>query len=140
MWASRSSRCPRAATAAGDVKPPIPIFRSFSEAEAKDFYIRYLGFEQGFEHRFGPGMPLYMEVRRGDFVLHLSEHHGDGSPGAAALVEVPDVDALLAELRERGHPRLNPGIEEKPWGVRELAVLDPFGNRIAFFSPIETGD
>jgi hypothetical protein len=34
-------------------------------------------------HRFAPDLPLYMQVSRDGSVLHLSEHHGDCSPGAA---------------------------------------------------------
>jgi hypothetical protein len=33
------------------------------------------------EHRFEPGFPLDLQVSRDGLVLHLSEHHGDGSPG-----------------------------------------------------------
>ena len=31
-----------------------PIFRSFDEAKAREFYIDFLGFEVTFEHRFEP--------------------------------------------------------------------------------------
>ncbi len=58
----------------------VPVLRSFDEAKAKDFCLRYLGFELGFEHRFAPDMPLYFEIRAGDCVLHISEHHGDATP------------------------------------------------------------
>ena len=45
---------------------PTPILRSFDEARAKAFYLDFLGFELMFEHRFEPGLPLYMGVRKGD--------------------------------------------------------------------------
>ena len=115
--------------------PGVPILRSFSKAEARDFHLRYLGFEVVFEHRFAQDMPLYMEVRRGDCVLHLSEHHGDAAPGAAVRIGVPDARAFLEALRARGHPRLKPGLAEQPWGLHEVAVPDPFGNRLVFWSP-----
>lgn len=38
-------------------------------------------FRVDWEHRFEPGFPLYLQVSRDGLVLHLSEHHGDGSPG-----------------------------------------------------------
>ena len=65
---------------------PVPILRSFDAARTKAFYLGFLGFKPVFEHRFEPDMPLYMGVRRGDCVLHLSEHHGDGTPGAAVRI------------------------------------------------------
>ncbi len=71
-----------------------PILRSFDEAKAREFYIGFLGFEIVFEHRFEPSLPLYMSVKRSGCVLHISEHHGDASPGAALRIEVDDVDAF----------------------------------------------
>jgi catechol 2,3-dioxygenase-like lactoylglutathione lyase family enzyme len=113
------------------LSPAIPILRSFSEAKAREFYVGFLGFEVEWEHRFAPDAPLYMELRRGELTLHLSEHHGDGSPGMALLVHVDDLDALQAELNARQYPNMRPGIEERDWG-REMTVWDPFGNRIRF--------
>ena len=60
-----------------------PILRIFDEAKAREFYVGYLGFRIDWEHRFAPGMPLYLQVSRDGCVLHLSEHHGDACPGAA---------------------------------------------------------
>lgn len=113
------------------LSPAIPILRSFSEAKAREFYVDFLGFEVEWEHRFEPEAPLYMELRRGELTLHLSEHHGDGSPGVALLVQVDDLDALHAELNAKQYRNMRPGIEERGWG-REMTVWDPFGNRIRF--------
>ncbi|MEE4300630.1 MAG: glyoxalase superfamily protein [Pseudomonadales bacterium] len=109
-----------------------PILRSFDETEAKRFYVDYLGFTVDWEHRFEPGLPLYMQVSREGCVLHVSEHHGDCSPGAALRIAVEDLDALHAELTARGHPRQRPGIEAMPFGTRDMALLDPFHNRLIF--------
>ncbi len=49
-----------------------PILRSFDEAKAKEFYVAFLGFKVDWEHRFEPGLPLYMQVSRGACVLHIS--------------------------------------------------------------------
>ena len=116
-----------------DFAGAVPILRIFDEAEARDFYLRTLGFVVGFEHRFGPGMPLYMSVRRGACALHLSEHHGDATPGSAVRVGVADIDGFLAEIAARGHPRLRPGIQDQDWGTRELALTDPFDTRVIFW-------
>ena len=116
-----------------EFSPAVPILRSFDESEARDFYLRYLGFSVVFEHRFAADLPLYMSVRRAGCELHLSEHHGDATPGSAVRIGVDDIDALHAELTERGHPRLRPGVQDQPWGTREITLTDPFGNRIIFW-------
>ncbi len=116
---------------------PIPILRIFDQALARRFYADYLGFHWDWEHRFAPDMPLYVQVSRGACVLHLSEHHGDATPGSAVRVEVDDLDAYHAQLSAHPHPGARPGIEHQPWGMDEMRLTDPFGNRLIFYR--ETG-
>jgi uncharacterized glyoxalase superfamily protein PhnB len=113
-----------------------PILRIFDERKAREFYLDFLGFAVMFEHRFEPNLPLYMEVRRADCVLHLSEHHGDACPGSALRIEVSDLDALQTELLRRDYRHARPVIEDMPWGTRDMTIADPFGNRLTFTSAI----
>lgn len=112
----------------------VPILRSFDEAKAREFYLGYLGFQVVFEHRFEPGLPLYMGIARDGCALHLSEHHGDATPGAAMRIEVSDIDALHAELTARPYRHARPEVQTMPWGTRDMSVTDPFGNRLTFTS------
>jgi ribosomal-protein-alanine N-acetyltransferase len=64
------------------VERVVPILRIFDVAKARKFYVDYLGCTVDWEHRFDDLAPLYMQVSRGSLVLHLSEHYGDGTPGA----------------------------------------------------------
>ncbi|HML29694.1 MAG TPA: glyoxalase superfamily protein [Hyphomicrobium sp.] len=113
---------------------PVPILRVFDEAKAKDFYLGFLGFALDWEHRFEAGMPLYAQISRGACVLHLSEHHGEASPGSAVRIAVDDIDGYHAEITGKGYQFMRPGIEEMPWGTREIKVIDPFFNRLMFVS------
>ena len=115
------------------IKGVTPVFRMFDETKAKQFYIDYLGFSQGFEHRFEPDLPLYMEVTLGSLALHLSEHYGDCSPGGAIRVEMEDLKAFHARLLDQKFKFSRPGIEKTPWDTLEVTVIDPFGNRIMFY-------
>jgi catechol 2,3-dioxygenase-like lactoylglutathione lyase family enzyme len=116
----------------------IPILRMFDEAKAREFYVDFLGFTVDWEHRFEPGTPLYMQVSRDACILHLSEHHGDGTPGSAIRIDTSDIDAFHAELTSKRYKYARPGINEMPWGTREVSVADPFGNKLTFTSPIRT--
>ena len=117
------------------MKPAIPVIRSFDEAKAKEFYIHFLGFKVDWEHRFEPSMPLYMQVSHGECILHLSEHHGDAAPGARIRIETPDLDAYVDALRESGYQYCKPGKPVmQPWGLREIDLTDPFGNRLTLYS------
>jgi catechol 2,3-dioxygenase-like lactoylglutathione lyase family enzyme len=111
-----------------------PILRIFDEAKAREFYVDFLGFAVEWEHRFESSFPLYLQVARDGCVLHLSEHHGDCCPGAAVRVAVDDVDAYQAELLAKQYGYARPGVEDMPWGAREMSIKDPFGNRLTFTS------
>lgn len=113
------------------IKAPVPILRSFDEAKAREFYCGFLGCKVTFEHRFEPGTPLYMGLARDALVLHLSEHHGDASPGATLHVPMTGLAAFQQELAAKAYKYGRPGIEAQPWG-QEMTVHDPFGNRIRF--------
>lgn len=111
----------------------IPILRIFDEDLARRFYGAYLGLEVDWEHRFEPGLPLYMQMSRAGLVLHLTGHHGDTTPGSTVYVQMEDIAAFHAELRQRdGIGNLRPGLEDAPWGGKLVEVTDPFGNRLRF--------
>ncbi|MDQ4087116.1 MAG: VOC family protein [Pseudomonadota bacterium] len=116
-----------------ELKPPVPLLRIFDEAKAREFYVEFLGFEVEFEHRFGDDFPIYLSVRRGDCVLHLTEHHGDATPGAHVRIGVAGLDDYCRGLGERAYRNAKPGMPQaKPWGTREIGLTDPFGNRLTF--------
>ncbi len=98
----------------------IPIFHVKDGYKAAEWYKR-LGFQIEGEHRFAPGLPLYLFLARGEVHLHLSEHEGDARPNTLVYFYVQDVDVIAAEF----------GVEvtRQPW-AREVALTDPDGNRL----------
>ena len=114
--------------------PPIPILRIFDEAAARAFYIDFLGFTMDWEHRFEPDLPLYMQVAKGDCILHLSGHHGDATPGSHVRVACGDLRSYQQGLLAKRYAHARPGVVEAPWGL-DMTVTDPFGNRLTFTQP-----
>lgn len=122
----------KAAETGPEFTETCPILRIFDETKAREFYVDWLGFAVDWEHRFAPGMPLYMQVSRTGLVLHLSMHHGDASPGATVFVRMRNIRAFHAEIvTERPYAHNRPGLEDMPWGP-QVEVTDPFMNRIRF--------
>lgn len=109
----------------------IPILRIFEVAKAREFYCDFLNFVVTMEQRHEPDLPLYMAIKRDGLELHLSEHHGDASPGSTVFVWMVGVRALHAELVSKQYGYGRPGIVRQPWGD-QMEVHDPFGNRIRF--------
>jgi catechol 2,3-dioxygenase-like lactoylglutathione lyase family enzyme len=114
----------------------VPVLRIFSLEKAREFYLDFLGFKVDWEHRFEPDAPVYMQVSRAGLAIHLSEHHGDGTPGSTFYVYMTGVEELHRELAAKQYRYNRPGLEKQEWGMLELRVVDPFNNRITFGEPI----
>jgi catechol 2,3-dioxygenase-like lactoylglutathione lyase family enzyme len=116
-----------------DPRVAIPILPARNLHETRAFYER-LGFRAAgwWPEEFGG----YAILIRGDAAMHfflfkdLSPRENYGQ----CYWPADDVDAFYAEcmaigLPASGEPRLIP-VEDKPWGMREFAIVDPNGNLI----------
>ncbi len=92
------------------------------DARAATRWYAQLGFVMEWEHRFAPGLPLYVGIARGGLRIHLSEHAGDARPGTLVYLYVDDVEAAA---RAVGVTEL----DDMPWG-RDFEIADPDGNRL----------
>ncbi|NIK02792.1 bleomycin resistance protein [Xanthomonas cannabis] len=107
----------------------IPILPSRAIAQTLAFY-RRLGFE-GDAHPHDAG---YAILRRGAAELHFFAHP-DLDPAACyagCYLRVGNVDDVYAALQAaglpaQGIPRIDP-LADKPWGMREFAIVDESGN------------
>lgn len=97
----------------------VPILHVKDGQKTAHWYAR-LGFEIEGEHRFGPGMPLYLFLRRGTNAIHLSEHRGDARPDTLMYFYVYNLEEIAHTF--------DVTIEQQPWG-REVQLTDPDGNR-----------
>jgi hypothetical protein len=111
-----------------------PILRILDESKAKEYYLGFLGFKLDWEHRFGDNFPLYAQVSRSGLTLHLSEHHGDASPGSTVFVTMRGLREYQRELTQKDYKNMKPSIEDLAWGM-VMNVTDPFSNRIRFCEP-----
>lgn len=113
-----------------------PVFRIFDYLKAIEFYIDWLGFHIDWEDQTGKG-PVYLQVSRGDVVLHLSGHHADSTPGSKARAEVRGLPAYHHHLVGKNYPYMRPTLGPAYWNNRvlEMEVTDPFGNHIIFCEP-----
>lgn len=110
-----------------DVAVPVLPCRSISVTT--EFYLR-LGFDGG-AHEFNENYAIFT---LGTVELHFFLH-ADLVPAASwagCYIRVLDVrslyEASLASgLPDLGIPRMD-RLEDKPWGLKEFAVVDPDGN------------
>jgi catechol 2,3-dioxygenase-like lactoylglutathione lyase family enzyme len=107
----------------------IPVLHVSDAAAALRWYER-LGFAEEWTHRFEPGFPAFMSIRRGGpgpgVRIFLSEHGGDTEPTGVVYLRVGDVAPLAAEF----------DIPVRDSGARyEIALTDPYGNKINVGAP-----
>lgn len=123
----------------------IPVLRIFDVAQARQFYVDFLGCKLDFGGPAGgEGTPFYGQVSRAATTLHLTETRYVASPGATVFVWMTGIDALHEELNTRretvevfGPAVWVPSPEEVPWGARSMTIGDPFGNSLRFCEPLD---
>ena len=114
-----------------------PQFRITDARRSLAFYVDGLGFQVDWEHEFEPNTPKYMQVSRGNLLFHLSEHYGDGTPGAAVYVAMQGVKEFHAEITAKNYKYLRPGVQRTPWNTWAMDLLDPFGNKLRFNEAVQ---
>ena len=107
----------------------IPILPSRSVNDTLAFYRRL-----GFDGKIWGAPYFYAILTRGTVELHFFTHDQlrPAESSAGCYIRVSDVEGIcrdftLAELPRRGIPRQD-ALEDKPWGMREFAIVDPDGN------------
>lgn len=105
----------------------VAPFLRVADAEASAEWYARLGFAVAWRTRAQPHLPLFVAIEKGDALIFLSEHSGDAHPDGLLYVYVDDVDAIAAEFGESA--------ELAYYGMRELEVTDPDGNRLRIGAP-----
>ena len=106
----------------------IPILPSRSLNDTLAFYQR-LGFEDKI-HSHGD----YAILTRGTVELHFFTHRElrPDESSAGCYIRVSDVESIYREFASAALPRKDiprqTTLEDKPWGMREFAIVDPDGN------------
>lgn len=116
-----------------------PMLRIFDRKKAEEFYINWLGFKIEWEHRFDDTAPVYMEVSKAGIKLHLTEHHGDCSPGGKVYIVCKGLREYHKQLIDKNYPYNRPGLESAIWGSPCMTVIDPFGNQLLFTESNDSG-
>ncbi|NER15233.1 VOC family protein [Leptobacterium flavescens] len=106
----------------------IPVLASLNIAKTVAFYKNKLGFDkQGYMDE------NYAVLARDKVEIHFWKCDDKIHPeNTSCYVRVQDIDTLYKEMQaaEVVHPR--GAIEDKPYGIREFAIVDLDGNLIKF--------
>lgn len=110
------------------VKNAVPIFPVRDINKAAEFYTQKLGFT------ITSAYPNYLILKRDETWLHCSLAPGldPRTNNCRAYVYVSGVDALYAECKTHNIIHPNGALQERDYGMKDFAVLDPDGNLLTF--------
>jgi catechol 2,3-dioxygenase-like lactoylglutathione lyase family enzyme len=111
------------------IQATIPMLASLNLDESSAFYADYLGFET--RRRFDDYMVVSREGCQLHFWLSLDKHLAENT---SCLIRCSDAQALYDEFQQRGLQLDLPTV--RPWGMKELYVIDPHGNLLKFGEPV----
>ena len=100
--------------------------RARDVAAARRFYQDVLGLrplmDMGWIATYGSDATMTVQVS-------VMSQGGSGTPVPDLSIEVDDLDATLARVRQAGYA-VEYGPADEPWGVRRFYVRDPFGKLV----------
>ena len=115
----------KAAATKGRVQRTVPVLASLNLDESVAFYTERLGFVLMAQ------LADYVIVGRDGCELHF---YACDDPliaqNTSCYVRTPSTEALYLEFISRGADVKPP--EDRPWGMKELYVIDPHGNLLKF--------
>jgi uncharacterized glyoxalase superfamily protein PhnB len=111
-----------------------PVLPALDIIRASEFYKNILGFEVNIftAHDYvvmkkdGVGINLWKTEDK-----NLCENSG-------CYIYVTDIDVLYKELSQKDVIHPNGNLEDKPWGMREFAIVDTEGNLLRIGQVINT--
>ena len=104
----------------------VPFLR-VADAEASAEWYARLGFTIDWRTQAEPHLPVFVAISNGAGQIFLSEHTGDAHPDGLLYIYVDDVDAVAASFGMQAQLAY--------YGMRELEVVDPDGNRLRIGTP-----
>ena len=115
------------------MKNIIAVFPSANIPESIAFYER-----MGFALQFTNGDPIdYASVKRGEAEIHFFPCDDRKiAEWTGCRIGVEDIDGLFKEFSALDIIHPNAPLADKPWGLREFAIIDNAGCLITFFTPV----
>jgi len=106
----------------------IPVLASLNIDKTVAFYKKKLGFD-----KLGYADDNYAVIARDKVEIHFWKCDDRIHPeNTSCYIRVRDINTLYEEMTIAGVVHPNGHIEDKPYGIREFAILDLYGNLIKF--------
>jgi predicted enzyme related to lactoylglutathione lyase len=117
----------------GNISPLIPAGNDMEKAIA--FYEQQLGFTA--IHKEGNPIRMAIVKRDSAEIFLVKNDYKQLPEGISIRIQVDGIEQLYEEFQAKGGGMIDPNgqLETKPWGMKELVVIDPAGVCITFCEP-----
>lgn len=125
---SCEKRCVRYKLAETQFISATPVLASLDIERSVGFFCKQLGFTKHYAEQ-----GVYGVVSRGAVHVHFwacKEQHI--AENTSCRLRINGIDAFFDKCLSLGIVHPNAHLQDKPWGTREFAVLDPDGNLVTF--------
>lgn len=117
------------------IHPVLPVK---DVSKSIEFYIDKLGFKLAFTDT--TSAKGYAGVRRDGIEIHLQWHDEiewvEGMDRPMLRIYVEGIEALYTEYKTKDVFHKNTSLKETPWGTKEFAFFDNYGNGLTFYLDI----
>ena len=128
------------AHAPAEFGPVIPVLRIFDVDKAREFYTDFLGFSIDWEHTFDDHAPVYLQASRDGARAAPERAPRRRQPRRDGPRPRRRRDAAARRAARARLPLRQAGHRDRCRGGCEVAVLDPFANRIVFHQLVEDAE
>lgn len=113
---------------AAQIQSTVPILASLDLNESVEFYTSCLGFK-----KLGQFDDYAMVSRDGAEIHFWACNERHIAENTSCYIRVNNTQGLYEEFSDKGVPIKEPVV--RPWGMKELYVIDPHGNLLKFGEP-----
>lgn len=115
-------------TTRGELKIAVPVLLARDINQTAEFYIQKVGFVVSNKY------PNYLIIKRDETWLHfsLAQDLDPKTNDCSTYIYVSNIEALYQELKAQGILHPNGNFQEKDYGMKDFAILDPNGNLLTF--------
>ena len=131
-WNTLAAQPRGPAEAPRDFGPVIPVLRIFDVDKAREFYTDFLGFSIDWEHTFDDHAPVYLQASRDGAAAAPERAPRRRQPRRHRPHPRRRRDAAAPRAARARVPLREARASRQCRGGCEVAVLDPFANRIVF--------
>ena len=107
----------------------VPALQSNDAVESYAFYHLMLGFEKNWDHRYEPGLPLFIPIPNGVSMVFITEYKDESAFDMELYLYANGACSIESNAKTQGAV-FDVELHEMLYGAKEFTINDPGGNKL----------